>query len=151
MGHVLKPPKEMKLNDKTEYGLKVFAELMGAEKGAAMRANMASTGFASDLGKLAVHYAFADVWGRDGLERKQRSLVTLGILIASRQTLELKNHVRIAIANGLTPRELEEVLIQSVPYVGFPAVASATTVVIETLREIGIDPQTKTAEERGLL
>lgn len=144
-------PKEMKLNDKTEYGLKVFGELLGAEKGAAMRANLASTGFASDLGKLAVHYAFADVWGRDGLERKQRSLVTLGILIASRQMLELKNHVRIAIANGLTPSELEEVLIQSVPYVGFPAVASATTVVIETLREMGIDLQTKTAEERGLL
>lgn len=151
MGNVLKPPKEMKLNDKTEYGLKVFTELLGAEKGEAMRANMASTGFASDLGKLAVHYAFADVWGRDGLERKQRSLVTLGILIASRQVLELKNHVRIAIANGLTPRELEEVLIQSVPYVGFPAVASATTAVVETLREMGIDLQTKTAEERGLL
>ena len=90
--------------------------------------------------------------GRDGLERKQRSLVTLGILIANRQALELKNHVRIAVANGLTPRELEEVLIQSIPYVGFPAVASATTAMIETLREMGLDlKQTRTSEERGLL
>ena len=49
-------------------------------------------------------------------------------------------------------RELEEVLIQSIPYVGFPAVASATTAMIETLREMGLDlNQTRTSEERGLL
>jgi 4-carboxymuconolactone decarboxylase len=38
-----------------------------------------------------------------------------------------------------------------VPYVGFPAVASATTAVVEVLRELGLDTETKTAEERGLL
>lgn len=139
------------MNDKTTYGLKVFCEIMGPERAAGMKAAAESNGFASAIGRLALDYAFADVWGRDGLERKQRSLVVIGILIASRQTLELKNHVRIGVANGLTARELEEVLIQAVPYVGFPAVASATTAVIETLREMGIDTTTQTSEERGLL
>jgi len=134
-----------------EYGLKVFAELMGEKAAEGLRTAAGSEGFGSAISNLALNYAFADVWGRDGLERKQRSLVTLGILIATRQTLEFKNHVRIAVRNGLTAKELGEVLIQAVPYVGFPAVASATTALVETLRELGLDTQTKTSEERGLL
>jgi len=139
------------MNEKRAYGLKVLGEMMGAPRAAALQAAAESTGFASGISRLAIDHAFADVWGRDGLERKQRSLVTLGILIANRQTSELRNHVRIGVANGLTARELEEVLMQSVPYVGFPAVASATTAVIETLRELGIDMKVQTSEERGLL
>jgi 4-carboxymuconolactone decarboxylase len=139
------------IEEKREYGLKVFGEIMGPEKAAGLREVGDTTGFGSDIARLAVNYAFADVWGSDMLERKQRSFVTLAILIATRQTLELKNHVRIAVANGLTARELEGVLTQCVPYLGFPAVASATSAVIETLRELGIDTVTKTSEERGLL
>ena len=139
------------LEEKLAYGLTVFGEIMGEDKAAGLRAASESTGFGSDISRLAINYAFADVWGDDKLERKQRSLVTLGILIASRQTLELRNHVRIAVRNGLTARELEGVLIQALPYVGFPAVASATTAVLETLRELGIDTTTRTSEERGLL
>jgi 4-carboxymuconolactone decarboxylase len=139
------------MEEKAEQGLKVFEQIMGPERAAAMRANATSKGFGSDIGVLALKYAFADVWGREGLERKQRSLITLAILIATRQTLEIKNHVRIGVKNGLTAREFEELLVQCVPYLGFPAVASATTAVIETLRELGIETQTKTSEEQGLL
>lgn len=140
------------MNEHIERGLEVFSQLMGPQAEAAMRNALEHPqAFGAPVARLATEYAFADVWGRDGLERKQRSLVTLGILIATRQTQELKNHVRIAVRNGLTARELEEVLIQSVPYVGFPAVASATTAVIEVLRELGIDTQTRTSEEQGLL
>ena len=85
------------------------------------------------------------------MERKQRSLVTIAVLIATRQTHELKNHVLIAVRNGLTVRELEEVLFQCLPYLGFPAVATATTQMLETLRELGLETESKTSEERGLL
>ena len=139
------------MDQKSEYGLKVFGEIMGAEKAAALRASATSSGFASAISNLAIDYAFADVWGRPGMERKNRSLIVLAILIATRQVLELKNHVRIGVANGLGVRDFEELLIQCVPYLGFPAVASATTAVLETLRELGIETQTKTSEERGLL
>ncbi len=138
------------MNDHSERGLKVFGELMGADAAKALRVSAESSGFASGIGRLALDYCFADVWARDGLDRKQRSLVTLGILIATRQTHELKNHVRIAVRNGLTVRELEEVLFQSLPYVGFPAVATATTQMLETLRDLGLEGS-KTSEEQGLL
>ncbi|MBP7335670.1 carboxymuconolactone decarboxylase family protein [Niveispirillum sp.] len=141
----------MSLDEKSERGLAVIGGMMGPKFSDALRAAATSGKFGSAISQMAVNYAFADAWGRDGLEKKQRSLVVIGILIAQRQTAELKNHVKIGVANGLSVRELEEVLIQSVPYVGFPCIASATTAVIEALREIGMDPNVQTSEERGLL
>lgn len=139
------------LEERSEYGLKVFGEMLGADKAAQLREASESCGFASDIARFAVTHVFADIWGGTDIERRDRSFITLGILIATRQTLELKNHVRIAFRNGLTIRDLEGVLTQSLPYVGFPAVTSAMSAMIEVFRELEIDTTAKTSEERGLL
>ncbi len=145
------PDAVAKLDDKSEFGLSVIGDMMGPQFEAGLRASATSGKFGSAISQMAVNFAFADAWGRPGLERKQKSLIIISILIAQRQTAELKNHVKIGVANGLTVKDLEETLIQATPYVGFPCIASATTAVIEALREIGMDPDVKTAEERGLL
>lgn len=139
------------MTDVTEEGVRTFSQLLGERAAEGLRASLGSEEFGAAIGKLAVDFAFGSVWARDGLERKQRSLIVIGILIAQGQVPELKNHIRIGLNNGLTVRELEEALIQAIPYVGFPAVASATTAVVEVLRETGLDTTTRTAEERGLL
>jgi alkylhydroperoxidase/carboxymuconolactone decarboxylase family protein YurZ len=63
---------------------------------------------------------FGGVWARPGLDRPARSLVTIAILIAVRQPAELKNHFRGALANGVTPAELEELIIHATAYLGYP-------------------------------
>ena len=141
----------MTLDQKSETGLAVIGGMMGQPFSDAMRAAATSGGFGSHIARMALDYAFADAWGRDGLAKRDRSLVVIATLIAQGQTLELKNHVKIGVANGLTVHEIEEALIQSLPYVGFPRISSALTAVIEALREAGHDPQAQTAEERGLL
>lgn|SRR5512139_1541691 len=135
----------------TEHGLQVFSELMGDGSAEQLRATMRDGGFGAEVARLATQFAFGSVWSRDGLERKQRSLVTIGVLIAQRQTQELKNHIRIGLANGLSVTEIEEAVIQTIPYVGFPAVAGATGAILEVLREKDLDTKTATAQERGLL
>lgn len=139
------------VEEKRERGLGVIGGMMGQEFADKLRASATSGGFGSAISQMAIEFSFADSWGRDGLQRRDRSLVILGALIALRQTKELKNHVKIGVANGLTVREIEEVLVQATSYVGFPAIASATTAVIEALREIGKDPAVQTSEEKGLL
>jgi 4-carboxymuconolactone decarboxylase len=139
------------LDEKSEHGLAVIGDMMGPEFAGKLRASATSGKFGSPISQMAIHYAFSDAWGRVGLEKKEKSLIVIGILIAQRQTAELKNHVKIGVANGLTVKDLEETLIQAAPYVGFPCVATAMTAVIEALREIGLDPNVKTSEERGLL
>jgi len=139
------------LDEKGERGVAFIADIMGPKFGDSFREAATSGNFGSDITRMAASFAFADAWGHEGLEKKQKSLLIIGILIASRQPAELKNHIKIGVANGLTVPELEGILIQATPYVGFPCIATATTAVIEALREIGMDPNVQTSEERGLL
>jgi 4-carboxymuconolactone decarboxylase len=133
-------------------GVALVGEMLGPQFQAGMLAAASSGAFAADCAAIALESAFGAVWARPGLERKQRSLVTLGILIGTGKPAELKNHVRAGLNNGLTVQELQEVLIQSIPYVGFPAVAEAIEATVAVLRERGlVDDNTKTAKERGML
>lgn len=139
------------ISEMTQRGLDFFRETKGEAAAKQMELTLSSTAFGSPMAQMACDFAFGSVWTREGLARKERSLVVIGIVIAQRQTSELKNHVRMGLANGLTVREIEEALIQALPYVGFPAAASAQSAMIEVLRELGLDSASKTAEERGML
>lgn len=90
-------------------------------------------GFANELMEIGVESIFGRLWTRDGLSRRDRSLVTLGILIALRANEELKAHFRIARQNGLSDDELAEVIYHASGYAGFPAAASAKTAATEAL------------------
>lgn len=91
--------------------------------------------FADELMEIGVENVFGRLWTRDGLSRRDRSLVTLGILIALRATEELKSHFRIARQNGLSDAELAEVIYHASGYAGFPAAATARNIAVEALGE----------------
>ena len=91
--------------------------------------------FAEELGNMALDHVFATVWNRPGLGRRERSLVTLGVLIALRASEELKLHLRIAENNGLTRDELAEVVYHSAFYAGFPAAVAARAAGLETFAD----------------
>jgi 4-carboxymuconolactone decarboxylase len=91
-------------------------------------------GFADELGDLSLDHVFGALWIRPGLDRRSRSLVTLGALIALRASDELKIHFQIAQHNGLTPEEIEEVIYHMTGYAGYPAAVSARKVAREVLR-----------------
>jgi 4-carboxymuconolactone decarboxylase len=133
-------------------GVELVREMLGPQFLAGLQAAAGSGAFAADCAAIAIESAFGAVWARPGLARRDRSLVTLGILIASGKTNELKNHVRAGLNNGLTAAELQEVLIQAIPYAGFPAVAEAIEATVSVLRERGlVDDKTQTAKDRGML
>jgi 4-carboxymuconolactone decarboxylase len=87
--------------------------------------------FAAELSDLAVTNVFGRLWAREGLDRRARSLLTLGILIALRAAGELRIHFLIARANGLTREEIEEVIYHSTGYAGFPAATEAAKIATE--------------------
>jgi len=139
------------IEDRRERGLAVVEGLLGAEFARQLRATATSAEFGASIARMAIDNCFADSWGQEGLGNRDRSLVMLGTLIGLQQPKELKNHIKIAILNGLTVREIEAVLVQASPYVGAPAISSALTAAVEALREAGLSPDTLTAEEKGLL
>ena len=72
------------------------------------------------VGEMAFDFAFGELWARDVLSRRDRSMVTVSILAMNRCTDELKIHVRAALNHGCTREELEEVMVQLTGYGGFP-------------------------------
>jgi 4-carboxymuconolactone decarboxylase len=126
------------MTDEIAAGLKIAGELMGEDVVGAIKASVGSTRFGAGLGALALDHVFNGVWARPGLDRRARSLVTMGILIALRQTEELKVHVMVAIRNGCTVREIEEAIYHATAYAGFPAAVQAVAVASEALRKQGL-------------
>jgi 4-carboxymuconolactone decarboxylase len=80
---------------------------------------------------------WADVWTRDGIDRRTRSLVTVGILAALNRPDELAMHVGAARANGCSIREIQEILLQVAPYCGAPAALSAFRIAERVLDRVG--------------
>ena len=134
------------MNDALKHGLEVYGQLRGTERMEQMKDLLESDRFDASMTALSMDFVFGRVWARDGLDRRARSLVTLGILIALRQCDELQNHVRIALTNGLTPKELEEVIVQATAYAGFPAARAAGNAVIQVL-----DTLNGSTNHRGIL
>jgi 4-carboxymuconolactone decarboxylase len=92
-------------------------------------------GFAPELLDIGIESIFGRLWARDGISRRDRSLVTLGILIALRANDELHHHFKIARTNGLSDDELAEVIYHASGYAGFPAANTAKNVAEKALAE----------------
>ena len=69
--------------------------------------------------------AWGDVWQREGLDLKTRSLITVAMLTALGKQHELKGHVRGALNNGASVAEIQEVLLHASIYCGVPSAVEA--------------------------
>ncbi|MER7692161.1 carboxymuconolactone decarboxylase family protein [Streptomyces sp. NPDC097610] len=78
-----------------------------------------------DLVEIGLIGVWAQLWAREGLARRDRSPVTLGVLIALGAEDELTSHVRIAQENGLSEEEIAEVIYHTAGYAGFPRAMAA--------------------------
>lgn len=116
-----------------EKGLAVAAEML-TPAGAAMLDGASKSGlFGGDIAELVLENVFGGLWAREGLDRRSRSLLTLGILIAEGAHDELATHAAVALRNGLTERELEEVVYHATAYAGFPKASAARGVMQSAL------------------
>src|ERR1700758_2385690 len=136
--------------ERREAGEKIIREMMGEETAGRLLASAGSGTFGSAVAGYAIQ-AFGEIWTRPGLDRKARSLVSLAVMIALRQPHEFAIHMNIALNNGLTLDEIEEALIQTLPYVGFPAVATALAAAGNVIQERGLDKRPAYGGHRGLL
>lgn len=84
-----------------------------------------ATEFTLPMQQLVTENCWGSVWSREGLDRQTRSLVTISMLVALRATTELKTHVLGALRNGCSVQQIQEVLLHSSAYCGFPAAIEA--------------------------
>ncbi|MFI6285191.1 alpha/beta fold hydrolase [Streptomyces sp. NPDC051018] len=119
--------------DPYEPGMKVRREVLGDAYVDAATAG--ADGFTADFQDLVTRYVWGEVWNREGLDRRTRSVITLTALVSGGQLDELAVHTRAALRNGLTPAEIKEILIHTAVYCGVPAANSAFAVVHAVIQE----------------
>jgi len=117
-------------------GRAVMAEVLGDPYVA--RRDASTTSFNAPVRRLSEEFAYATLWTRTELSRRERSLVTIGMLCALNRPHELRIHLAGAINNGCTADEIREVFTHGVAYCGFPAAIDALRVAEEVLREHGL-------------
>lgn len=119
--------------DQYENGLKIRRQVMGDSF--VDKALSGTTEFTRPLQDLVTANAWGEVWAREGLPLKTRSLITVATLAALKASTELKGHVRGALRNGCTVEEIQEVLLHSTVYCGMPAGVEAFRAAKEVIDE----------------
>ncbi|HEU4844859.1 MAG TPA: 4-carboxymuconolactone decarboxylase [Burkholderiaceae bacterium] len=113
-------------------GLQMRKQVMGDDF--VERAFANADTFTQPLQEFITRNAWGTVWCRDGLDLKTRSLLTLSMLTALGRSHEIKGHVRGALNNGATIKEIQEVLLHAAVYCGAPLAVDAFRAAQEALQ-----------------
>ena len=120
--------------DLYDKGMKIRREVLGDAY--VDRALSKSGAFNDPLQELVTTYCWGWTWGREGLPRRDRSLINLAMISILNRHNELKAHIRGALNNGLSKEEIREVLLQVGIYGGVPAMVDSFRLANEAFAEI---------------
>lgn len=123
-------------DEKRAIGRSILNEVMGEDY--TSRRDTTTNPFNEPLRRFIDENCFGDVWARDGLERKTRSLILISTLIALNRPTQVRAHVRSAVNNGASVAEIREVLYQTIAYCGLPAAADGFRIAEEVLSDMGL-------------
>jgi 4-carboxymuconolactone decarboxylase len=98
------------------------------QQGAARASGALQQKIAPGLAALTDEVLFGDVWRRPELSPRDRSLVTISVLIATGKPAQLTGHLGRALDNGVQPSEASGLLAHLAIYCGWPSAVSALDV-----------------------
>jgi 4-carboxymuconolactone decarboxylase len=124
------------VSEKYENGMKVRRQVLGDAYVDKASANVDD--FNREFQRIVTEYCWGEVWTRQVLTNKQRSLNNLCIIATLNRAAEFELHVRGALRNGCTPEEIRDTLIQVAVYAGIPAGVEAFRIARKVLQEDGV-------------
>ena len=124
-------------SEKFDIGLAIRKEVLGEEYVDAALAK--SDDFNRDFQHMVTEHCWGGTWGRGVLTKQQRSILNLGMLAALNRQHEFKLHLLGALTNGVSLKEIREVLLQIAIYCGIPAGVEAFRIAREVFKAEGID------------
>ncbi|KAI8625578.1 CMD-domain-containing protein [Xylariaceae sp. FL1651] len=118
-----------------EEGLKVRRSVVGDSYVERALENGA-TEFSRPGQELVTEWCWGYAWTRPGLEKRERSLLNIGMLMALNRGPELAAHIRGARNNGLSELEIREAILHCTTYCGVPAGVDAMKTAERVLDEM---------------
>lgn len=81
-----------------------------------------------DLGRYVTEFAYGDIYTRTVMSDREREIGAVAVLTVLGRERQLAAHMRTALRLGMTVKEVEEVILQTVTYAGFPTALNAISV-----------------------
>jgi 4-carboxymuconolactone decarboxylase len=106
------------MTERARQGAKVRREVLG---GAYVDAGKKqANAFTQHFIAFTQEQCWGNVWLREGLSHKTRSMLNVCMLAALARWHEFEVHVRGALNNGVTAEEIAEILLHTAVYAGIP-------------------------------
>ena len=86
--------------------------------------------------ELLTEFVWGKVWARKGIDRRTRSFMNIGILIALNRPHELALNLRMAVNNGLSREQIGEAILHSTAYCGAPAGVNSIAIARQFFAEL---------------
>ncbi len=109
----------MGIEERRKRGAELIEKMLGIEQ--AQKTRRGWRQISPRFEEYVVEFLSGEIWSREGLDLRTKSLVTIAVLAGMGRTLGLELNIRMALNNGATQREVIETLLHIAPYAGFPA------------------------------
>jgi 4-carboxymuconolactone decarboxylase len=130
------------IEERRRRGATVRREVLGAAYVDAGRKT--SNAFMAHWVEFTTTQCWGNVWLREGLDRKTRSMLNLAMLSSAGRWHEFEVHVRGALNNGVMPEEIAEILLQAAVYSGIPVAAEGFRRADEVIRKVTEESEAET-------
>ncbi|MEM7508728.1 MAG: 4-carboxymuconolactone decarboxylase [Pseudomonadota bacterium] len=124
------------MSERHKQGMKTRRAVLGDAH--VDRAEATKTDFDTPFQDFITEGAWGSVWVREGLTRRERSLITLALLAAQGHWEEVAMHVRATASTGASPEDLREAMLHVAVYAGVPAANKAMKVIRQTYTDMGV-------------
>ena len=100
------------------------------------RAEAKKTPFDEPFQTMITEGAWGTVWARDTIALRERSMLTIALLAATKNFEEIPMHIRATARTGASPDDVLEALLHVAVYAGVPAANRAIAIAKETFAEM---------------
>lgn len=123
--------------DRYEEGMKIRRKVLGDAHVDAAEA--ATSAFDEPFQALITEAAWGNLWARDNLPLRERSMLTIALLAAGGNFDEIPMHIRATANTGASPDDVIEALLHVAIYSGVPKANRAIKIARQTYREMGVE------------
>jgi 4-carboxymuconolactone decarboxylase len=125
------------LSKSYEDGLKTRRKILGDIH--VDRAESNTNSFDEPFQTFITESAWGNLWSRDTLPLRERSMLTIALLAALGNTEEIAMHIRATANTGASPEDVIEALLHVAVYAGVPRANQAIKIAKETYQEMGVE------------
>jgi len=125
------------MSERYEQGMRMRRKVLGDAHVDTAEANKKA--FDEPFQTLITEAAWGNLWVRDNLPLRERSMLTIALLAAGGNYDEIAMHIRATANTGASPADVMEALLHVAVYAGLPKANHAIKIARQTYEEMGVE------------